>query len=319
MGVEKLNEKLIRTRQRCREREKVLRDFRHTSEMVQECRSDLLQTERTLERVEARMDALEGVSLANLLSWLAGDREKELEEGKERLLRAKMKHQERSEALEKLQEDLHNLRQRKEKLAGAKEEYRRLLTEKEQLIEEDSVTFADSQELVDTYLQLGEKEAELRADRKEIVEAIEAGAGARSVLDKMNSALRGAAGWGTLDIIGGGFLATAAKHSDLDKANEMARQAQRHLRRFTRELRDVSTNEGLEVDIGGFLAFADFFFDGLVSDWMVQSKINDSLQRTQQVLEEVETALAGLEEEKERKQEELEKLVRRKRDLLEKI
>ena len=30
------------------------------------------------------------------------------------------------------------------------------------------------------------------------------------------------------------------------------------------------------MEVGGFLSFADFFFDGLVADYLVQSKIEDA-------------------------------------------
>jgi len=30
------------------------------------------------------------------------------------------------------------------------------------------------------------------------------------------------------------------------------------------------------LEIGDFLTFADYFFDGLIADWLVQSKIQDA-------------------------------------------
>ncbi len=46
--------------------------------------------------------------------------------------------------------------------------------------------------------------------------------------------------------------------------------------RFENELRDVQDMNYLNVEISGFLTFADFFFDGLLSDLLVQSKIADA-------------------------------------------
>jgi hypothetical protein len=43
----------------------------------------------------------------------------------------------------------------------------------------------------------------------------------------------------------------------------------------------VQKNVELQIDIGGLESFADFFFDGLIIDWIVQSKIVQSLERSE--------------------------------------
>ena len=35
----------------------------------------------------------------------------------------------------------------------------------------------------------------------------------------------------------------------------------------------------IDINISSFDTFADYFFDGFIFDWIVQSKINDSLDR----------------------------------------
>ena len=57
-----------------------------------------------------------------------------------------------------------------------------------------------------------------------------------------------------------------AKHSNIDKARSRVERAQRHLRDFVRELRDVEmqTTE-LNIDIGQFAKFADYFFSSSTS------------------------------------------------------
>lgn len=49
--------------------------------------------------------------------------------------------------------------------------------------------------------------------------------------------------------------------------------AKRHLQVFQKELKDVNVSLDLSMEISSFLSFADFFFDGLVADYLVQSKI----------------------------------------------
>ncbi|NLC11365.1 MAG: hypothetical protein GX767_03820 [Firmicutes bacterium] len=53
----------------------------------------------------------------------------------------------------------------------------------------------------------------------------------------------------------------------------------------------------INIDIGGFTTFADFFFDGLIVDWIVQSRINDSLNNVDSVVKKVKGTLRGLQQE----------------------
>ena len=64
------------------------------------------------------------------------------------------------------------------------------------------------------------------------------------------------------------------KHNRMDEAQAAMNVARGHLRRLKRELLDVNLTGDLKMDVGSFLTFADYFFDGIIADWMVQSKIS---------------------------------------------
>lgn len=76
-----------------------------------------------------------------------------------------------------------------------------------------------------------------------------------------------------------------------EQANETVKA---DLRIFRRELRDIPDYEELKIDIGGLLSFADFFFDGLLADYMVQSKINEARNKVQNTIQRVEHLLTEL-------------------------
>ena len=80
-------------------------------------------------------------------------------------------------------------------------------------------------------------------------------------------------------MFGGGLLSTAVKHDRIDRARQGIQDVQERMSHFKRELADVEDEAGLNIDIGGFETFADYFFDGLIVDWVVQSKIETSLGR----------------------------------------
>ena len=96
-------------------------------------------------------------------------------------------------------------------------------------------------------------------------------------IDMIDEKLGRAQGWGTWDMLGGGLISDLAKHSNLDEAQAGAEYLQTLLSRFRTELADVriSAQTG-QVNVEGFLRFADYFFDGLIADWTVLSRIHKS-------------------------------------------
>lgn len=121
-------------------------------------------------------------------------------------------------------------------------------------------------------------------------EAIAAGERALSSLNKARDSLSGARSWGVLDILGGGFFSTMLKHSNMSDAQVAMEQAGRDLQMFRKELGDVN----MSLDVGDFLSFADYFFDGFIADMMVQSRIADAQKQVEAATEQVEHLLAQL-------------------------
>jgi hypothetical protein len=77
----------------------------------------------------------------------------------------------------------------------------------------------------------------------------------------------------------------------MNNAQRYMEQAKYDLSRFGKELNDVNMICDLNLDVGGFLSFADFFFDGVVADWLVQDRINearrqvdDAIWRVQEII-----------------------------------
>lgn len=130
---------------------------------------------------------------------------------------------------------------------------------------------------------------------REIREAIQAGERALFSLRAAAGQLSSARGWGIVDLFGGGFFTNVMKHSRIEDASGNIEQAKRDLQIFQRELRDVTVMPvELNVEIGGFLSFADFFFDGLVADYLVQSRINEAKAQVEDTIQRVELLLQKL-------------------------
>ena len=128
----------------------------------------------------------------------------------------------------------------------------------------------------------------------EIREAIAAGELALSTLYLAQEKLNKAKNWGIFDMFGGGFLADIMKHSKMDDASRYMEEAKCQLQRFRKELADVNGNFNLQLEVGGFLSFADFFFDGILADYLVQSKINDARRQVDDAIIKVQRILNDL-------------------------
>ena len=131
--------------------------------------------------------------------------------------------------------------------------------------------------------QVEEQLRELNRQRKELQEAISAGMTVKRLLRQVQDDLDGARSYGTWDMLGGGVIATAAKHDWLDSAQSTIRAAQRALCDFRTELADVSDLQIPNIQIGSFATFMDYFFDGIFSDWFVQSGIKKAQDRVSEV------------------------------------
>ena len=117
--------------------------------------------------------------------------------------------------------------------------------------------------------------------RKEVREAVQAGERALQSLYAAREQLNSAKNWGLFDIFGGGFFASLE-------------EARYHLQIFQRELSDVCIPQELHINVNGFLSFADFFLDGLIADYLVQSRINDAREQVDDAIERVEMLLGDL-------------------------
>ena len=125
-------------------------------------------------------------------------------------------------------------------------------------------------------------------------EAMDAGERALATLRSAQEKLNSASNWGLFDMFGGGLFSTIMKRSKMSDAQNLMETAKMDLKRFQKELKDVNIPLDLRIEVGSFLSFADFFFDGFVADYLVQSKISeaksqisDAIFRVEQILREL--------------------------------
>lgn len=130
--------------------------------------------------------------------------------------------------------------------------------------------------------------------QKEIREARAAGEQALDCLLSARDLLASARNWGVMDMLGGGLISGIMKHSKIEKAEMQIERARQAVRTFRKELSDIPDIGRLSVDIGEFMRFADFFFDGFFVDFMVQSRIRDAQSQVDDAIHKVRQVLTRL-------------------------
>ena len=307
---EELDRELEQARQaldRARKLDVMLGDLQVQEER---CRQAEAEAWEVLNREQADVEELEGMSLASFWARLKGNREERLDQERREALAAKARYDAARRDREDLERRLASVREERDSLLTWQDRYQALLEEKEDLLRRTGGEKA--RELI----RLEEDAGEIRRQLREVREAAEAGDHARYALEEMASALDSASGWGTWDIFGGGMLVTMAKHDAMDNAQQLGDQARQALSRFRTELADVAAVEVPDVELGGFAAMADYLFDGLFADLYVQGQISDAQTGVNRSLDQVSGLLNNLARERQRLEEEARQLERRREDLL---
>ena len=274
--------------------EKISRSRQLTS-MLKELRSQrdtIAARVRELEAIkmdeQADVDRLEGRSLASFFYNVIGKMDERLNKEREEAYAARVKYDAAARELEAIDGDIQRCESELSGLRGCEREYEATLREKANAVKSEGGARAEE------ILKLEERHAYLESQKKELREAISAGNSARSTAESVLSSLDSAEGWGTWDLLGGGLLADMAKHSHLDEAQGAIERLQSQLRRFKTELADVTIHADMQVNVDGFLRFADYFFDGLFADWAVMDKISQSQSQVQSTKNQIDSVLSRL-------------------------
>ena len=269
--------------------------FKQLFSMIKELRSqrDALSARvRELEAIkqdeQADVDRLEGRSLAAFFYNVIGKMDEQLNKERQEAYAARVKFDAAARELEAVENDLRRCESEYNELRGCEKQYEATLKEKASALK--AAGGANAEEI----LKLEERNALLESQKKELREASSAGNSALSTARQVLDSLGSAEGWGTWDLLGGGLLADMAKHSHLDEAQGAIEHLQSQLRRFKTELADVTIHADMQVNVDGFLRFADYFFDGLFADWAVMDKISQSQSQVQSTKSQIESVLSRL-------------------------
>lgn len=290
--IKDINDKLLRIKAGLREKERLEKMLENAIRHKRELEVKKAELFKQLQREEKDVKKLEGMSLSNFINTILGTKWEKLDKEKEEAIAAKLKYDAVCEELNDLIEDINKLEKNIDKLKYLEYEHERLIKQKEEMVKSLNEDVAARLE------RITEEESSLLDRIKELEEAIYAGNELLYSLYNVQKKLSSAGNWGLWDIFGGDMIATMVKHSKLNEAKAEISRVQSLLRKFYRELEDVNEYVDINLNIGTFLTFADFFFDGIFSDLAVQSRIRDAESRVEDAIFKVEGIMLKLKSEK---------------------
>ncbi|MGH8905570.1 MAG: hypothetical protein ACRD0K_03420 [Egibacteraceae bacterium] len=268
-----VDEELTVARVDARRLEKAARDLKAARQSLHTERAKADRLARQLTKEERDVVRLEGGRLRGWLLDMAGTpgqrwREKERREAAS----AKFQHDAAQRVAAGLAEEVARL---EAEVGGLGDPQARLVAA---MVEKERRLTTVDDPLGRQLVEVAHRRASAEADLRELGEAIDVGHEVLRDLGELATSLRYASTVGVVDLLGGGLFITMVKHGYVDDARLVAALMQSKLLRFDRELADVATGAVPvgQVDLGPIVHFADFFLDGLIFDWIVQSKIQQA-------------------------------------------
>ncbi len=278
--------------------------------------AELHALEKQLEKEYKEYEKLEGKSIKGFFYKVLGSKEDQLEKERQEYLQLSLKYDELKESIKLMEFEVDVLKKKDKEHAKSLKRVEKLKKQREDyLLRTNS---KESYRLRDLVSQI---ESTTRL-RKDIEEADLVGENLLNHLNKMIHLLRRARNWGRWDMHGGnrGRMYKHQKYTNIDHAKQIAYKIQNLLKSFEREVRDVYSDFdriNVKFDLDRFSGFANIFFDNLISDWIVQQKIVNSLNNVKSVHDRVTRILQSMQVDNAKIEDKIERLTLEKERLLE--
>jgi DNA repair exonuclease SbcCD ATPase subunit len=283
-----LDDKIIKTKYRLDEKNKLLKRIEKAEMELNKTKIELIDYKDKLDKEYKDVEKLENLSISSIFYNIIGSKENKLHEERKEYLEAKYKYETCKHEVENIKRDIDYMNKLLKDYIGIEEEYEELIKEKTEIISNSNDE--NSKKIEEIFERIKTNSSYIT----ELNEAIKAGENALTSLEKVIESLKSARNYGLWDMFGGGMLSTMLKRNKMDEANQLATYAQHDILKFQAEMQDVNIALNSSFSYEGFGRFADYFFDGLFVDWIVQNGINKTLDNTVYTYNEIERLLSEL-------------------------
>ncbi|MBK9103984.1 MAG: hypothetical protein IPL92_05315 [Saprospiraceae bacterium] len=297
-----------RLRESIQELEQIRKIQDHTAQLSTRLESEekaLQVMETTLAKEQRDVETLEREGITTMFRKFLGDREEQLDKEREEYFRASLKFNEIYKSVELIRFEL-------DLLSKKEQNYDAVLRRVEALITEREKELMDLDPNVALVLKgINQQTDKLHKYSVEVEEAYVAGTNALTLVRGAEQHLINARFMGQQEMWGRRHQGNYhMKRESIEVARDLAYQSRHALIRFGNELQDVFKGLQLNVsmEIEEFGAFAEIFFNNLITDYLVQQKITKSLVNVTGTRQRVEVIMQSLDKERGVIREKLDKL-----------
>lgn len=265
--MKNIDAKLIKLHQEINRKEKLKIHLSHLDEMIKVRAEEKEVLATSLAKEENDVIEMENLSLYALFTMILGTHEKQLEIERQEYLHAFLLYRGVEENYTALIEERDLLSKSLKGLQGAEEEFERLVEKKDMLLRSTSKYTKE----LDT---LNAEITRFKMQIEEIDTAINKGNASKNHLHKIIINFEQMKEWGFQNRYSG----SSSVLSKTKEIRDHIYKANKYLQKYEDQLFAVSThfNINLEKQIKNLEAFLDRFVNDLITDWVVNNKIQNS-------------------------------------------
>ena len=254
-------------------------------------RQDLMKSHQRMKKEKKDVEELEKKNMKSLFTEILGDKEEQLERERQEYLQVVLHHNSIIDEIETLEYEQKILKQN---LSKDRKELERELENTLNLKEKKlkgSPQYKKRLQEFDTTLH------KLHYRIRNIEEAIEQGKTLHDKLKGIVYNLKHVKKWGPYKMHGKGRYSSYNKKTYIDKANREAIIAKVFIKKFDKELRDVFPDIDVHLSMEFFENFLDHFYDNLITDWMIQRKLDNAIHNISNMEDKLKRILMTLDKE----------------------
>jgi len=268
--------------------------------------------DRKLKKELKDVEDLEKIGIKSLFYKTLGSKEDQLEKERQEYLSAALHYKELTKASKLLEFEKKILSKKTVRLDELTTKLEALKRSRER-----EILASGNDSLKNQLLELSKKLETNSVSNRGVNEALLEGEKSLKHLRNVIAFLRKAKDWGRWDMYSKNRQAGYMKHQAIDKAVQNLTIAQHQLNKFSRELSDLGDNYiSFNLKMGQFNKFMDFFFDNLISDWIIQQRIKSSLLDIENTYSQVQRIVLDLKKDIDNIQANSDSLLRQKESLL---
>ena len=240
---------------------------------------DLEQQYATLEKMDNELNdelrdisKLEGLSTRAIFHKILGNKEQKLEKERQEYLELTLKVEEVQKNIDLLEYEVNLLEAKMGDKSKLEQELVQLKSDREnEIIQSDPV-------LRQRMLALSHELESHYQHKKELEEAAEEGKICINLLNQVINQLQKVRSWGGPPSNRRGQMQRMIRRDAIDRARNLSYQVRHHLNLFRQELSHIGLQLSGNIDERQFSDFTGFFFNNIITDWIMQQKLTQAMQ-----------------------------------------